>query len=65
VYICKSVFENVCDFSGVGDVRPDERYILHRGRVFRFVLFDQLDAGCGRVELRRRSGNHARGMLAN
>lgn len=37
--------------SGVGDVRPDERDIFHRGRVLRFVLSDQPDVGRSRSEL--------------
>lgn len=47
--------------SGTGDLRTDERDILYGGRVLRFVLPDQFNVGRGRLELRRRSGNHARG----
>lgn len=51
-------------FAGVGDVRTDERDLLHGGGVLRFVLPDQFDVGRGGPELRRRSGNHARGTSA-
>lgn len=54
-----------CVVSGAGDVRTDERNILYGGGVLRFVLPDQFNVGRGRPELRRRSGNHARGTQAD
>lgn len=40
---------------------PDERDILYGGGVLRFFLLNQFNVGRGCPELRRRSGNYARG----
>lgn len=47
---------------GIVGVRTYQRLVLHGGRVFWIILFDQPDARCRCIELRGGSRNYKRGV---